>query len=202
MKARLRHHNQSTINTIHLLHLGRRTIRLVSETDFAFLSAIEKTISPWCSAARSLLLRDAAVAPLAPVHPVKSTMRRGITRRSTPATTDWENAAPGCVCSGEQYWHRSHQLHDRGDLEDLGLLLINEAKSQSCLWVPCVRPAVWLSVGCGSADSMCPQTSPQPSPGSERQFTIRGLHRSLFCLEIVPWPVIRLQHRGSAAKRR
>jgi hypothetical protein len=147
MKARLRHHSQSTINTIHLLHLGRRTIRLVSETDFAFLSAIEKKISPWCSATRSLLLRDAAVAPLAPVHPVRFTMRRGITRRSTPATTDWENAAPGCVCSGEQYWHRSHQLHDRGDLEDLGLLLINEAKSQSCLWVPCVRPAVWLSVG-------------------------------------------------------
>jgi hypothetical protein len=132
MKARLRLDNQSII--IHLLHLGRRTIRFVSETDLAIFTTIEgkkKSTSACCSATLSLLFRNPAVVSLAPVDPFRRTnVRRGddgIARRSTTASTDWENAATGCVFPGEQ---KSHRIHDQSDVEDLGLLLIDESNSQ------------------------------------------------------------------------
>jgi hypothetical protein len=100
----------------------------------------EKRISACCSATASLLFRNLAVLPLAPIYPVsRSEMhcrQDAIARRSTPASTDWENAITGCVDSGQRYWHRSHRTHDQCDLEDLGLLLIDEAKLRKMPGVP------------------------------------------------------------------
>jgi hypothetical protein len=104
MKERLRLLNQSATTNANLLHFGH-TIRSVSETDFAFVTTIEKSTSACCSATASLLFRNPAVVPLAPVCPVSRFemhhRQDASARRSTTASTDWENAATGCVYSGQ-----------------------------------------------------------------------------------------------------